>query len=99
MKTRDLLILAGVGVIGVSAYMLLSKPSTPPGVPNGSTYVPPGSNVGGYQNNSGVPAWVTTTGAILGMVNGVVTSLGSLPWGQWFPGSTTGGGGKTGSGI
>jgi len=86
MKTQTLVMVGGLAVLGLGAYLLLT-PRTPAGVPGGSTYVPPGTTVNGYQNNSGAPAWVTTTGAILGMVNGVVTSLGSLPWNQWFPNS------------
>jgi hypothetical protein len=92
MKTsQTILLVGGVAVLGIGAYLLLAPPRTPAGIPPGSTYIPPGGAVQGYQNNSGVPAWVTTTGAIMGMVNGVVTSLGSLPWGQWTGGGTTGG--------
>lgn len=89
MKTKEILMVGGVALLGFAVWQLTQPPATPPGIPGGSNYIPAGGSWNGYQNNSGAPAWVTTTGAIMGIVNGLATTLGSMPWDKWFPGGGT----------
>ena len=76
MKTNDLLLIGGLGLAGLAAYMLLT-PSAPPQAGSGATFIPPNQNVGGYLNTTGAPVWVTATGVVM---NGLGQILSSIPW-------------------
>lgn len=79
MKTNQLLMLAGVGILGFAAYKYFSTPPPPYGYP-GAQYVPGGGSYYGLQNNTGQPTWVTITQGVLTAVNAAGQILAQIPW-------------------
>lgn len=77
MKTNDLLLIGGLGLLAFAGYSYFSSPSAPPQAGNGATFIPPNQNVGGYLNTTGAPVWVTATGVVM---NGLGQILSSIPW-------------------
>lgn len=77
MKSNDILLIGGLGLAGLAAYMYFSSPSAPPQAGSGATFIPPNQNVGGYLNTTGAPVWVTATGVVM---NGLGQILSSIPW-------------------
>lgn len=98
MKINQILMLAGVGIIGFAAYKYFSQPTPPPGAGSGYTYIPAGGSANGFINTTGLPTWVTATGVVL---NAAGQILQSIPWNTFTGGGsgTTGGNNNPDSGA
>jgi len=89
MKTKDIALLAGVGIAAFAAYQYFNQPTPPPGY-TGAQFVPAGGQWNGFGNASGQPVWVQAVGATATIVNALGQVLSTIPWS-----SLTGGGGNT----
>jgi len=90
MKTKDILILAGVGLAGFALYQYMATPNPYSQYGN---MIPPGGTYNGIYNNSGQPRWVNITNGVLNVVNQLGQIVSSLPWDQILnqPANSTGG--------
>lgn len=93
METRDIVLVAGLGVAAFAAYQYFSKPTTPAPPPGygGAQYIPAGGSWNGYANTSGQPVWFQALGATASIVNSLGQVMQTIPWGSFG-----GGGGYTG---
>lgn len=89
MKTKDIALVAGVGLAAFAAYQYFMRPTPPPGYA-GAQYIPAGGQWNGFGNASGQPVWVQAVGATAQIVNSLGQVLSTIPWS-----SLTGGGGNT----
>jgi hypothetical protein len=80
MDSKNILILAALGLVGFGAYKYFTTPPAPPQAGAGATFIPNGQNVNGYLNTSGTPVWVSALGTIF---NGAGQILASIPWNQF----------------
>lgn len=81
MKTNQLLMLAGVGILGFAAYKYFTTPAAPAGW-QGANYVPPGGSWNGITNNTGQPTWVNILNGVLTGVNAAGQIIAQIPWNQ-----------------
>jgi hypothetical protein len=90
MKTRDILVVAGLGLAGYAAYRMLVPPTPPAWAGYGAQYLQPGQTYNGWYNGSGAPVWLTATGMALSLAG---QALNHIPWGTIFDNNNGGGGG------
>jgi hypothetical protein len=93
MKTKDIALVAGVGLAAFAAYQYFMRPTPPPGY-GGANYIPAGGQWGGFANTSGQPVWVQAVGGAVSIVNSLGQVLSSIPWTQF-----SGGGNYTGGNL
>lgn len=86
MKTNQILMLAGLAVIGFAGYKYFVAPTPPPGYGN-AQYIPGGGTWNGYANTTGQPVWVTVVSGVLTAVTAAGQVLATLPWGNIIPGN------------
>ena len=98
MKTRDILLLAGVGVAAFAAYQYMSQPQAPQGY-SGGTMIPAGGNYSGFANTTGGPVWLQTFNGVVSVVNQLGQVLQTIPWDQFGGGSGSGAGGAAGGAL
>lgn len=90
MKTNQILMLAGLGVLGFVAYQYFSTPRGPLGY----NYIPPGGSWNGIQNTGTQPQWVNIVNGILTGLNAAGQVVTQIPWNQF-----SSGGGYTGGNL
>lgn len=89
MKTKDIALVAGVGIAAFAAYQYFSAPKAPAGYA-GAQYLPAGGSYNGFYNTTGQPVWMQATGAAVSIVNSLGQVLQSIPWGGGSGGYTGG---------